>query len=88
MDKILQTLLSSGWGKNFIMWVFSLMVLGISSLSWAVVHQANELKELNAVLYEQERRAAEDRERLIREHIEYIQQTNQRVDALFKRFKK
>ena len=88
MDKILQSLLSTAWGKNFIMWVFSLFVLGISSLSWAVAHQANEIKQLNEQLYLAQRQASDDRERLIRETMQYIQETDNRVNAIIKKVKR
>jgi hypothetical protein len=88
MDKLLATLISTAWGRNLIMWFFAVLVLGIACLSWAYIKLQSDLAACNDAHMVDQRKWSEEREKLIREQLDFIIGTNERVLRLEKRLTK
>lgn len=88
MDKLLATLISTAWGRNLIMWFFAVLVLGIACLSWAYIKLQSDLAACNDAHMVDQRKWSEEREKLIREQITYIQNTLNRVEQIEQKQKK
>ncbi len=84
---ILDKLLQSQFGKSFIMWVFLAMCAGITALGWLLIVQAGELKACNAELVASEKSFGLERERIVREQVEFYKNILHRLDAVEKKRK-
>lgn len=87
VDVILKNLLSSAWGKNFIVWIFSLFVAGIMALSWFCLHMVNELKACNEVCQQQSMEYGHERQKLIEGHMSDLRAFGERVAQIEQQIK-
>lgn len=84
---ILDKLLQSQFGKSFIMWVFLAMCAGIVALGWILIVQSEKLENCNAELVAAEKGFGAERERIIREQVDFYKNILTRLDAVEKKRK-
>jgi len=84
LDKLLQT----QFGKSFIFWVFLAMSGAIVALGWHSVRQQQEIKKLNSDLVAGEKHFSNERERIIREQINFYKSLLERLEAVEKKKKR
>ena len=88
MDQVLKSLLSTTWGKNFIMWIFGAFIAAIAGLSIYVQKIEEQLSQKNLDLINAEKAFSQEKERLFRENIATYQNMLKRIETLEKMRKK
>jgi hypothetical protein len=84
MDKILTQLLSAAYGKNLIVWLFSMFMIAIGGLCWYCFFQAAELKACNADLVQAAKDCNKEKELIYERTAAEYKSLLERLNALEK----
>jgi hypothetical protein len=84
MDKILTQLLSAAYGKNLIVWLFSMFMIAIGGLCWHSFFQASELKACNSELVQAAKECNKEKELIYEKTAAEYKSLLERINALEK----